>query len=249
MYIYKITNIINNKIYIGQTRTTYPVGRWSAHKNKLNNETHKNSHLLAAWKKYGSSTWKFEVIDFAENIQELDNKEIEYIKKYNSANPLFGYNICSGGTNGFVLSASAKLKIGKSSRGRKHKPETIEKLRQWNLGRKMPQKTKTQIKKQSEALKEKWKDLEFHSKMCDIRKKQMTSEIKLKISATKKEQYNLFGATQAKLWPNMIDPNGVLHCNIKDMQKFSIAHNLDPNKMRMVAHQQRKSHRGWKKQT
>lgn len=56
-YIYKITNLINDKVYIGQTTTTIN-NRWSQHK------THKDkrSHLRSALDKYGIENFKIEEV-------------------------------------------------------------------------------------------------------------------------------------------------------------------------------------------
>jgi group I intron endonuclease len=88
--IYKATNLINGKIYIGQTKL----------KLKYRIMGHKKSKLLIskAIKKYGIENFKWEVIDSASNATELDFKEFMYIRIYNSyANTGRGYNISDGG--------------------------------------------------------------------------------------------------------------------------------------------------------
>lgn len=99
-YIYKITNLINDKVYIGQTTTTIN-NRWSQHK------THKDkrSHLRSALDKYGIENFKIEEVshytrDTKEKlIRILNKKEIYYIAKYNSTDPALGYNISIGGNS------------------------------------------------------------------------------------------------------------------------------------------------------
>lgn len=73
-YIYLTTNLKNNKIYIGQHRASQYDTKYIG-SGKL---------LKRAIKKYGKESFDNYVIDTAENQKELDNKEVYYIKKYNS---------------------------------------------------------------------------------------------------------------------------------------------------------------------
>lgn len=91
-YIYKITNTINNKCYIGQT-VNYEK-RFRTHKSQLRNNNHENPHLQNSWNIYGEENFIFEVIDYGENYNELEKKYIRYFK---SNNREFGFNITSGG--------------------------------------------------------------------------------------------------------------------------------------------------------
>lgn len=91
-YIYKITNKINNKIYIGQT-TNYK-RRFAEHKRQRSgNEPEKV--LYQAFSKYGIENFNFEIIEECENYNE---REIFWIKYYNSLVPN-GYNMTEGGEN------------------------------------------------------------------------------------------------------------------------------------------------------
>jgi group I intron endonuclease len=91
-YIYKITNIINKKCYIGQTQN-YKT-RFAAHKNALRKNQHENPHLQLAWNKYGEENFKFEIIEHIENYNE---REIYWISFYQSTDKKYGYNIMAGG--------------------------------------------------------------------------------------------------------------------------------------------------------
>lgn len=94
MIIYKITNVVNNKVYIGLT-TTPLKKRWYAH---IRESKKSEKHLYAAMRKYGLNNFKIEVInDAAKDIQELGRLERKYIKLYNSTDPNYGYNITYGG--------------------------------------------------------------------------------------------------------------------------------------------------------
>ena len=93
--IYKIQNIENNKIYIGQSVDI--AQRWREHRSDvLTNRD--NSVLHLAMKKYGEHNFSFEIIE--ECLKEkLDEREIYWIEYYNSMIPN-GYNQTSGGYSG-----------------------------------------------------------------------------------------------------------------------------------------------------
>ena len=100
-YIYKITNIINNKIYIGLTTQTVQK-RWSQHINTAYSQTSKDSNelLKKAIRKYGINNFIVESIDEADTLDELKEKECYWIKQYNSYafdNDGYGYNMTRGG--------------------------------------------------------------------------------------------------------------------------------------------------------
>ena len=95
-YIYKITNITNNKIYIGQTCRSINL-RWLDHCYASKYPSHKDYEcpLHRAIRKYGNKNFKVEEIDTASSLEELNEKEIYYIQKYNSYKK--GYNASLGG--------------------------------------------------------------------------------------------------------------------------------------------------------
>ena len=126
MWIYKITNIQNNKIYIGQT--IRPVEqRFYRHLNDaLNNII--DTHFARAIRKYGKENFVIEIIDSASNQQELTQKEQYWIKYYNSTE--VGYN-----------ETNATSKCGGNTYQSKTPEEMSnikEKLRQTKIGNKNP---------------------------------------------------------------------------------------------------------------
>ena len=81
IYIYKITNIQNNKVYIGQT--IRPIQeRFKRHINDAINNI-LDTHFARAIRKYGKENFIIEKIDEANNQEELNNKEQYWIRKYN----------------------------------------------------------------------------------------------------------------------------------------------------------------------
>ena len=141
--IYKIKNLLNDKVYIGQSVDIEK--RWSTHKTELKNNYHYNIHLQSAWNKYGEDNFSFDVIEKCEE-DLLDEKECYYIELLNTMDSEHGYNLVSGGTKnrkftnetlkrmsaaqkGRVHSEETKKKISESHKGKVYSEETIEKLR------------------------------------------------------------------------------------------------------------------------
>lgn len=137
MIIYKVTNKINNKIYIGQTIRTLEE-RIKEHKRK------RSSSLYKAFNKYGIENFEFEIIDRCNTTEELNEKEIYWIKYYDCLIPK-GYNLCEGGgqTNGYCHREESKIKMS-NNRGRYYgeknpfygKTHTLEQKQKWSEERK-----------------------------------------------------------------------------------------------------------------
>lgn len=156
MIIYKTTNIVNGKIYIGKDVKDKPSYYGSG---KI---------LSLAIKKYGKKNFKKETIDTASNMNELSKKEIFWINHYSSTDRDIGYNICLGGEGGDTISNNPfytkkkftkehKEKISKNHAdvsgknnpmfGKTHTPEVREILRLINTNRKVSKKTKRKMSK------------------------------------------------------------------------------------------------------
>ena len=112
MIIYKITNNVNGKIYIGQTVRTLEE-RFTEHKRN------KKSLISKAFKKYGIENFTIEQIDTAESIDELNELEFKYIREYDCITPN-GYNQCEGGGNtfGYHHSDESKQKMSQNKKGK-----------------------------------------------------------------------------------------------------------------------------------
>lgn len=130
--VYKITNKITNKIYIGITNQ----GSGARYRHHwYESRIGEPSPIHRSMAKYGEDNFTLEIIDFADTYDELKEKEKYWIKQYNSTDRKIGYNLTEGGDGTF---------------GRMHSEETKEKIRQKALGRKASEETK---KKMSEARK------------------------------------------------------------------------------------------------
>lgn len=92
--IYKITNKVNNKSYIGQTRYSLEF-RWRQHQHKKD-----NTYFHNAIKKYGVNNFELSVLEECD-VEQLNSREIFYIAKYNTFQE--GYNLTIGGEGNRTL--------------------------------------------------------------------------------------------------------------------------------------------------
>lgn len=160
-YIYKTTNLVNGKIYVGK------------HRSPQLDESYLGSgiHLSNAVNYYGKENFIVELIDTAESLSELNDKEKLYIQELNARDPNIGYNIACGGDGGqegltYKHTEEAKQKIRDSWKTRSHtlsaeerakirsgyanmsedkKQERSEKLKIALTGRSLPEDVKTKI--------------------------------------------------------------------------------------------------------
>ena len=189
MIIYKTTNLINGKIYVGQ--------------DSKNNSNYLGSgkYIINSIKKYGKENFKKEYICECSNKEKLDEKEIYWIKELNSKVPN-GYNIVDGGTGGdtitnnpnldFIKKKMSELKIGKH-----HSEETKEKIRESIFGKHHSEETKEKIGNKSKGRKH---TKETKKKLYDLNiGKKMSEEIKFKMRKPKSEEHKINMSKSAKL--------------------------------------------------
>ena len=108
MIIYKITNLINQKIYIGLTTCTLKE-RWQNHKGCVKSDPR---HLYRSMRKYGIENFKIEIVEETDSLEKLAQLEDYYINLYNSRDPNVGYNLSAGGqTNQLDANGRAQLTL------------------------------------------------------------------------------------------------------------------------------------------
>jgi group I intron endonuclease len=125
--VYKITNKVNNKVYIGITSKGISA-RWKEHIYSAEHGCPFKLHN--AIRKYGKENFSVELIDFCNSWEELTKKEQHYISEYKSSQDEFGYNMTEGGDGTF---------------GRCHTEETKEKIRQKAIGREVTEATRLKL--------------------------------------------------------------------------------------------------------
>jgi group I intron endonuclease len=140
--IYKITNKVNNKEYYGQTRQS-PNRRWYQHKHAAK----KGGKMIisAAIRLHGVENFTFEVICECETLEELNNKEIEYISTNHSLTPT-GYNAGRGGDN-YEKTPETCAKLSASNKGRIISEEWRKNMSIAAKGRTVTEETRLKMKK------------------------------------------------------------------------------------------------------
>jgi group I intron endonuclease len=133
-HLYKITNTVNDMVYIGVTKN--PRMRMNAHACAV---TPTKSIIKNAMKKYGRDKFTLQVLltSTQDYCYEIERKAIE---AYNTLKPN-GYNICTGGMGAIGIYGEKNGMFG-----RKHSPETLEKMRQVRVGQKATAETKEKMR-------------------------------------------------------------------------------------------------------
>lgn len=130
MIIYKITNTINNKVYIGQTIRSLS-DRWKQHCRQKN-----ESLICRSIQKYGKENFTIEEIDGANSQSELNYLEEHHIYMNNSMSPI-GYNLMTGGNHStFSEETKSKMSISQTGKKRIFTEEHCKNLSKANKGRK-----------------------------------------------------------------------------------------------------------------
>lgn len=153
--IYKITNNINNKIYIGQTRNSLG-RRWTEHKRDA--KKNPDSALIhKAMAKYGIENFSIEIVEDNLTNEELNEREQYWIKKYDSFNNKEkGYNLTSGGQQSTYISDETKEKHRYNAlhgiTGHTHLPrdqvytsEVRKRISEGNKGKKVSEETRKKL--------------------------------------------------------------------------------------------------------
>lgn len=169
-FIYKTTNLINGKIYVGQHRTDNLedgyIGRGI--RRKINNNKRGGFHNAVF--KYGYDNFKREILEFC-CINNIDEREEYWINFLDSSNRKIGYNLTKKAGGGYI-NEETYLKLSKLYKGRKLSVEQKEKISVANKGKSRPN-TETQKLKISIA----------------NTGKVRSENIKIKISNTLKNKY------------------------------------------------------------
>lgn len=111
--IYCIRNLINNKVYIGKSKNIYKRILQHIYDLKKNRNV-ENPHLLNSWNKYGKENFEYFVIEFLEEDEKLlSERELYWMKIYNSLNKELGYNLRSDSLSKMIIHEETSKKISK----------------------------------------------------------------------------------------------------------------------------------------
>jgi group I intron endonuclease len=134
--IYKATNMVNGKKYIGQT-----IQPLSLRKKQ---HAHAKGMLSQAIRKYGVKNFRFEIIDHASDKDSLNKKEAFWIDFHKSMSPQ-GYNLTTGGDANTTFPPEVRAKMSAKAKARAH--ENAERLAAINRGRKASAETRAKMSK------------------------------------------------------------------------------------------------------
>lgn len=215
MFVYKISNKLNGKCYIGQT-SQKTIHRLQEHKSTLRSNTHRNPHLQKAWNKYGEEAFEFIIIQNCNSVEELNGVEDKLIKELNTIHRDFGYNIRSGGDNS-PMAEETKLKISQAKKGISiHTAESKAKIVKFLTGR-------------------------IHS---DESKRKRSEKLKGYIwSETQKDIWAKSQRPQG--YPTIVSPEGIEYSEIVNMTTFCREHGLSWRTMGNIVNGKGVSHKGW----
>jgi len=124
--IYKIRNIINDKVYIGSAFNIKQ--RWNRHLNELKQNKHHSPKLQRSFNKYGFDNFIFEIIELCEKELLIEREQywVDFLSSYNN-----GYN--------------STPNVIKPMLGRKHTEITKKLMSEKHLGKKVSSKTKEKL--------------------------------------------------------------------------------------------------------
>lgn len=126
MGIYKIENLVNGKVYIGQAVDVDK--RLNEHKRSLSGNYHINKHLQNSWNKYEEENFKFEIVEECEE-NKLTEREQYWIDYYGGINNTMNYNLREADMKGH-LSEETKRKMSCYWKGRVISEDTRRKMRE-----------------------------------------------------------------------------------------------------------------------
>ena len=203
--IYKITNVVNGKFYIGSSKNIDE--RWDVHKQHLKGGYHINPKLQHSWNKHGESKFIFEVIEEVEPTQELlFDRENYYLSTLKPYERNIGYNIGPKAEGGDMITNHPdrdgfieKMKIinhgeGNGMYGKTHTEESINKQKNrakgrytlnWFIERCGQVEGEKKFQKRNTALKSRKINYSYDNKQTGRKRGPMSDKIKKRISERK----------------------------------------------------------------
>lgn len=138
-YIYVIKNILNNKVYVGQTKN--PTRRWQQHQYDCFTKNETWTRLYCSMRKHGVNNFTYTIIQECDTL-DVNQNEIHWIEELKATDRKFGYNQDLGGNQNKIVSQETRIKIGNASRGRIVSDATKEKISLSKLGKKRSEESK-----------------------------------------------------------------------------------------------------------
>jgi group I intron endonuclease len=164
MFVYRVTNLINGKIYVGKSKNNDP-------KYFGSGPLIKNAIL-----KYGLENFRKDILCECNTLSDLNEREVFWIEKLNTTNRAVGYNLTKGGDGGDTFSSRSIISQN----------ITREKLKEKNTN--LTELTKEKHRQNTKKL---WKNSDFREKVLSKKKEvESTTEYKEKFSKRMKEVFS-----------------------------------------------------------
>lgn len=199
--VYKITNKVNGKLYIGSTAEFFKK-RWACHINDLRSGRHKNLHLQRSWDRDGEHNFEFLIVEYCPPEKCIE-REQHYIDLYEPWDDRKGYNKRKVAESNLGIKYNEEIrqknamgrkdkrnspehnrKISEALRGKKKSPEHVEKVAAKKRGKKLTDDHKRKI---SETVAVSCRTLEYREQMSKIKKGRIVSdETRRKLSEVRK---------------------------------------------------------------
>ncbi len=263
MIIYKATNTINGKCYIG--KTVYSLKkRKSDHLSEAKTKSN-NYYFHNAIRKYGKDAFIWNIVDdTCETEDELNMMEYHYIMQYNSYKTGNGYNLTLGGDGTCGWSPSEEIRQNSSKRMKLYRIEhPWSGINHPNYGKNLTDETKQKLsercftqnhplynvsgkdhpnygKRHTEESKQKIGDA--------LRGKRLSDEIKDKMRKAQQAlirnlKYGSDNPT-SKMW-EITRPDGIVEI-IKGLQHYCKQNGLNRNSMASVSRGEQAHHKGYR---
>lgn len=220
--VYKVTNMINNKIWIGKTVNFEK--RKKLHIRDLRSK--REGFFYDDFRKHGENNFKWEILQYYNTRKELSDGEIYYISLFESTNKNKGYNVALGGDGCIIpnrkLSEERKKAIGDFHRGKKRPQHVIDIIRKANTGKKRTEEQKQKLRDlyigttRTEEIKKKISDGQtgpknhFYSKKHTDASKEKMRQAKLGKKATESHKKKISEALKGRIPWNKGKNKGVV---------------------------------------
>jgi group I intron endonuclease len=187
-FIYITTNLVNGKKYIGQRKFSYG---WKTYLGS-------GVHFIYAKKNYGNDNFKRDICAFANNQDDLNKLEKQWIEDFKAVKSKEFYNLTEGGKSCNTLQGKTKeeIKIIKD-KWRKSYIGKYQGINSFNYGKKLSEETKQKIKKNHVNV-SKENNPNYGKAMSENQKQKLSQEIKGKYIGGKNPFFNKTHSIQTR---------------------------------------------------
>lgn len=134
--IYQIKNLVNGKLYIGQSIDLHK--RKLGHFALLKNDKHANCHLQSSYNKYGKQNFIFEILLYCEHFQLTDHEQF-FVDQYKKQGLLYNTRLkCVDSNRGFIFSDEARKNMSVAHKGKHPSEETKKNMSKAHSGKNNP---------------------------------------------------------------------------------------------------------------